>query len=152
MMTRHTLLRTSLAATVLALAVAGCGQMRPSQKIDIYEASLSGGQEVPPNSSGARGMAEVQLNTNTNVLTWKVTYNGLSGPATGGHIHGPAAPNANAGVVVPFSGNLNAMPVQGSATITPTQFGDLAAGLWYVNIHTAQFPGGEIRGQLRKRQ
>ncbi len=151
MIARQTLIRTSLAAAVLLFA-AGCGQMRPSQKIDIYEASLSGAQEVPANTSAARGMAEVQFNTNTNLLTWKVTYNGLSGSATGGHIHGPAAANANAGVVVPFAGNLNAQPVQGEATITQTQFGDLAAGLWYVNIHTAQFPGGEIRGQLRKRQ
>ena len=36
-------------------------------------------------------------------------------------------------------------------TITPAQYGDLAAGLYYVNIHTARFPGGEIRGQLRRR-
>ncbi|HSI54864.1 MAG: CHRD domain-containing protein [Ramlibacter sp.] len=152
MITRYTFLRTSIAAATVALAVAGCGQMRPSQKMDIYEATLSSAQEVPPNSSPARGMAELQMNTNTNVLHYKVTYSGLSGPATGGHIHGPAAAGANAGVVVPFTGNLNAQPVEGQVTITPTQYGDLAAGLWYVNIHSAQFPGGEIRGQLRKRQ
>jgi hypothetical protein len=152
MPTRQTLLRTTLAASLLALGLAGCGQMRPSQKVDIYEAALSGAQEVPPNTSGARGMAEIQLNANTNELTYKVTYSGLSGPATGGHIHGPAGPGANAGVVVPFTGNLNAQPVEGKATITQAMYGDLAAGLWYVNIHSAQFPGGEIRGQLRRRQ
>jgi hypothetical protein len=152
MITRHTFVRTSIAAAAVGLVLAGCGQMRPSQKMDIYEATLSSAQEVPPNSSPARGTAEIQMNTNTNVLTYKVTYSGLSGPATGGHIHGPAAAGANAGIVVPFTGNLNAQPVQGQANITPTQYGDLAAGLWYVNIHTAQFPGGEIRGQLRKRQ
>jgi hypothetical protein len=152
MMTRQTILRTTVAAGVLALGLAGCGQMRPSQKMDIYEAVLSGAQEVPPNTSAARGTAEVQLNSNTNMLTWKVTYNGLSGPATGGHIHGPAGPGANAGIVVPFTGNLNAQPVQGQAQITPQMVGDLAAGLWYVNIHTASSPGGEIRGQLRRRQ
>ena len=47
--------------------------------------------------------------------------------------------------------NLNAQPVTGETTITPAQYADLAAGLYYVNIHTARFPGGEIRGQLRKR-
>lgn len=152
MLTRHTILRTTVVASLLALGLAGCGQLRPSQKMDIYEATLSGAQEVPANGSAARGTAEVQLNSNTNTLTWKVTYSGLSGPATGAHIHGPAGPGANAGIVVPFTGNLNAQPVQGQAQITPPLVGDLAAGLWYVNIHTAQFPGGEIRGQLRRRQ
>ena len=150
MMTRQTVVRTALAASLVAL-VAGCGQMRPSQKMDIYEATLSGAQEVPPVNTAARGQAEIQFNSNTNVLTWKVTYSGLTGPATAGHIHGPAGPGQNAGVAVPFS-NVNANPVTGQATITPGQFGDLAAGLWYVNIHTAANPGGEIRGQLRRRQ
>ena len=151
MMTRHTVLRSALAASLVAMAAAGCGQMRPSQKMDIYEATLSGSQEVPPTNTQGRGAAEIQLNTNTYVLTWKVTYSGLSGPATAAHIHGPAGPGSNAGVLVPFAG-ANANPIVGQATITPQQYGDLAAGQWYVNIHTAANPGGEIRGQLRKRQ
>lgn len=151
MMTRHTVLRTVLAATAIAL-VAGCAQMRPSsQKMDAYEATLTGAQEVPPTTSQGKGTAEVQYNNETRTISWKVTYSGLSGPVTGAHIHGPAAAGANAGIVVPFT-NVNASPIQGQATLTPTQFGDLAAGLWYVNVHTAQNPGGEIRGQLRRRQ
>jgi hypothetical protein len=149
MMSRKTVVAAAIAATVLALA--GCGQMRPSQKMDIYEARLTGAQEVPPVNTAASGMAEIQLNTNTRVLTWKVTYSGLSGSPTGAHIHGPAGPGQNAGVVIPFT-NVAAQPVSGQTTITSQQYGDLAAGLWYVNIHTAAHPGGEIRGQLRKRQ
>jgi hypothetical protein len=152
MMTRHTVLRTALAAGFVAATLAGCGQMRPSQSTIVYDAVLSGSQEVPATTSAGRGQAEVHHNTNTNKLTWKVTYSGLTGPVTGAHIHGPAGTGANAGIVIPFTGNLNAQPIQGEATITPTQFGDLAAGLWYVNLHTAQFPPGEIRGQLRRRQ
>ncbi len=151
MLSRHTVLRTALAAGFVTLALAGCGQMRPSQKIQIFEASLSGSQEVPPADTTATGAAEIQFNENTNKLTWKVTYNGLTGPASAGHIHGPAAMGQNAGVAIPFSGNLNAQPVMGETTITPAQYADLAAGLYYVNIHSARFPGGEIRGQLRKR-
>ena len=156
MMNRAFVLRTAFAASLVAVALGGCGQMQPSQKtdaqkMDVFEASLSGAQEVPPSTSAGNGMAEVQFNSNTNTLTYKVTYSGLSGPATGGHIHGPAAAGQNAAIVVPFAANLSAQPVQGQATITPAQFGDLAAGLWYVNIHTAQSPGGEIRGQLRRR-
>ena len=149
MMSRQTILRTAIAAAA-TLALAGCGQMRPSQKTDVFEATLSGAQEVPPANTRGTGTAEVQLNTSTNVLSWKVTYSGLSGPATAAHIHGPAGPAANAGVVIPFQ-NAGTSPIVGQATITPAQYGDLAAGLWYVNVHTAANPGGEIRGQLRKR-
>jgi hypothetical protein len=148
MLTRHTLLRSAL---VVTLTLAGCGSMRPSQKNDFYQAAMSGAQEVPAASTPARGTAEVELNRATLELSWKVTYQGLTGPASAAHIHGPAAAGSNAGVVVPFT-NVTAQPIQGKTTITPAQAADLAAGRWYVNVHTAQYPGGEIRGQLQMRQ
>jgi hypothetical protein len=80
-------------------------------------------------------------------LTWTVDYSGLSGPATAAHIHGPADPGANAGIVIPFTGNL-ASPIKGSATLTDAQMAQLEAGKWYVNIHTEANKPGEIRGQL----
>ncbi|MEP6791136.1 MAG: CHRD domain-containing protein, partial [Ramlibacter sp.] len=146
MMTRNTLLRTALAAGLVALAAAGCGDMRPSQKMEIYEATLSGSQEVPPTGSTASGQAEVMYNQNTGKITWKVTYTGLSAAATAGHIHGPAAMGANAGVKVPFPGNVTAQPIQGEAMLPISDYADMAAGLYYVNIHSSKFPGGEIRG------
>jgi hypothetical protein len=151
MLNRQTILRAALAASLVILALAGCGQMRPSQKMQIFEASMTPSQEVPPTASTASGAAEVQFNENTNKLSWKVTYTGLSAAVTGGHIHGPAAMGQNAGVVIPFTGDLNAQPITGETTITPAQFADLSAGLYYVNIHSSKFPGGEIRGQLRLR-
>ena len=72
----------------------------------------------------------------------------MTGPVTAGHFHGPAAAGANAGVVVPFAGSL-ASPITGSATLTDPQIADLKAGKWYVNLHTAANPGGEIRGQVQ---
>lgn len=152
MLIRRTVYRTAFTAGLLALAVAGCGQMRPSQKIDIYEATLTGSQEVPPVNTPATGMAEVQLNTHTNTLTWKVTYSGLTSAPVGGHIHGPAGAGVNAPVAIPFAGNLAAQPIQGRANVTPQHIADLVAGRWYVNIHSANFPGGEIRGQLHRRE
>ena len=125
--------------------------MRPSQKMQIFEATMTPSQEVPATTSSASGAAEVQYNENNGMLSWKVTYSGLTGSATAGHIHGPAAMGSNAGVVIPFTGDLNAQPIMGEKAITAAQYADLAAGLYYVNIHTARFPGGEIRGQLRKR-
>ena len=74
-------------------------------------------------------------------------YSGLSGPVTGAHIHGPAASGANAGIVIPFTGDL-ASPIKGSATLTDAQIADLEAGKYYVNLHSAANKSGEIRGQL----
>ncbi|GAB2578555.1 CHRD domain-containing protein [Ramlibacter solisilvae] len=118
----------------------------------VYTATLTPNEEVPPaaNSKG-QGTAEVRVDTKTNEVSWTVSYSGLTGPATMGHIHGPAAAGSNAGVVVPFAGVAGAQSAQGKGTITQAQYGDLAAGLYYVNIHTAQYPGGELRGQLRKK-
>ena len=153
MIQRSFMLRTALAGAVLALA--GCGAMSSMSSMasgtDTYEATLSGAQEVPPNMSTGTGKAEVQVDPKTYKITWKVTHSGLSGPATAAHIHGPAAPGSNAGVVIPFKGDPNAQPVTGEATLTPAQYADLAAGLYYVNFHTAKSPAGEIRGQLKKR-
>lgn len=151
-MSNKRFLLSSTVAALLALGLAGCGQMRPSQKVEIYEAALAGAQEVPPVATAGRGQAEVHYDRTTSVITWKVTYSGLSGPVTGAHIHGPAGPGANAPVAVGFSGNLNAQPIQGETKLTPQQADQLAAGQWYVNLHTAANPGGEIRGQLRPRR
>jgi hypothetical protein len=73
----------------------------------------------------------------------------LSGPATAAHFHGPAEPGKNAGVKVPIP-NATASPTEGSATLTDEQAADLMAGKYYVNVHTAANPGGEIRGQVTK--
>jgi hypothetical protein len=112
-----------------------------------FKADLSGASEVPPVISAGKGTATASLDTATKTLNWTVTYSGLSGPATAGHIHGPAAPGANAGVLVPFTGGL-VNPIKGSATLTDAQISDLEAGRTYVNLHTADNKGGEIRGQL----
>jgi len=112
-----------------------------------FKADLSGASEVPPVTSAGKGAATASLDTATKTLNWTVTYSGLSGPATAGHIHGPAAPGANAGVLVPFTGAL-VSPIKGSATLTDAQISDLEAGRTYVNLHTADNKGGEIRGQL----
>jgi len=116
-----------------------------------FKADLSGASEVPPVNTAGKGSATAALDTTTKTLSWTVTYSGLSGPATAGHIHGPAAPGANAGVLVPFSGS-TASPIKGSATLTDAQISDLEAGRTYINLHTANNKGGEIRGQLMRAQ
>jgi CHRD domain len=112
-----------------------------------FTAKLDGASETPPRDTKGTGTADVTLDTATKVLSWKVAYSGLSGPATMAHFHGPAAPGTAAAVTVPLTGPL-ASPIKGSEAITDGQIGDLRGGLWYVNVHTAKYPGGEIRGQV----
>lgn len=145
-MNRSVLIRSACAAA-LVTAVAGCAGMRGSGQ-QLFEANMTGAQEVPPVATAGSGRAEVRYNTGTNMLSWSVTYSGLSGPATAGHIHGPAGPGQNAGVLVPFT-NVTAPTITGETRITPEQLTQLTSGQWYVNLHTAAHPGGEIRGQLR---
>lgn len=150
MLTRQVLVRRGLSCGLLVLVLAGCtamGAKPSSSNVVTLTATLSGANEVPPNTRPGTGQAEAQFNRDTNELQWKVSYSGLSGPATMAHIHGPAAPTANASVVVPFT-NVGQSPITGTAKLTPAQAGDLLAGLYYVNIHTAAHPPGELRGQL----
>ncbi len=116
---------------------------------DKMKATLDGKTEVPPNTSAGTGTADIDYDAASKKLSWKVTYSGLSGPATAAHFHGPAEAGKNAGVAVPIA-NPNTSPIEGSATLTEAQAADLAAGKYYVNIHTAANPGGEIRGQVTK--
>ena len=138
-------LKTGFTMTALVVGLAGCSAMQPSKMV-TFSAKLSGASEVPAATTSGMGMAEATLNKDTNVLKWKVTYSGLTGPAMAGHFHGPAAAGTNAGVVVPFASA--ASPIEGQATLTAAQVSDLMAGKWYANIHTAANKGGEIRGQL----
>jgi hypothetical protein len=110
--------------------------------------SLNAAASVPPNNSPGTGTADVTFDTATKLLTWKVTYSGLTGPATMAHFHGPAEAGKNAGVAVPIPNP--ASGADGSATLTDAQAADLLAGKYYINIHTDVNKGGEIRGQVTK--
>jgi hypothetical protein len=131
----------SIAATALL------GSVPASAAVMHYTAKLTGAAETPPNDSKGTGNATASLDTASKKLTWKVTYSGLTGPATMAHFHGPAPAGKAAGVAVPLPNPVDS-PASGSATLTDTQIGDLKAGMWYVNVHTAAHPDGEIRGQL----
>ena len=135
-------------AAAAAIAFAGCSMMgmSDSKMGGAMTVPLSPANEVPPNASSGSGTAKVELDGT--VVKWTVTYSGMTGPVTAGHFHGPAAMGSNAGVVVPFAGPL-ASPIVGSATLTPAQVDQLKSGMWYVNLHTAANPGGEIRGQVK---
>jgi hypothetical protein len=136
----------SLGVMAAAMGLGICGTVLAADST-AFGAKLSGANEVPANASPGSGTLEASLDKQTSVLSWTVTYAGLTGPVKAGHFHGPAVAGANAGVALGFTGSVES-PVKGSATLTAAQIEDLAAGKWYVNLHTAANPGGELRGQV----
>jgi hypothetical protein len=137
---------------VLGLA-AGCAPLQHDapavEQVQHYEAVLAGAQEVPAVASSASGRAQLQYHQRSNMLHWHVTAAGLSGKPTAAHIHGPAGPGQNAPAIVPL--DVRNATITGQLRITPEQATQLESGQWYVNVHTAAHPDGEIRGQLRSR-
>jgi hypothetical protein len=114
-----------------------------------FKAVLSGANEVPANTSTATGEANASFNQETKVLTVTITYTGLSAALTAWHIH-KAAVGVNGSVVFNFGTPQPSGFVYTSAALTTDQETDLTGGLYYVNLHTSNFGGGEIRGQLIK--
>ena len=132
---------------------------------------------APPITSPGSGSFRITLDTSTNVLTWDVQVNGLTTNINNGHIHGPASASGNASVILDFApgntlipahtftgfGSANSGRAQGSVTLGSgilrtggTVNGDslkkllLLGGQTYVNVHTMQNGGGEVRGQIVK--
>jgi hypothetical protein len=136
--------KVTLATLAIGAAVAFAGPAFA----DKMKATLDGKSQVPPNTTAATGTADIDYDPASKKLSWKLNYTGLSGPATAAHFHGPAEPGKNAGVAVPISNTASGS--DGSATLTDAQAADLTAGKYYVNVHTAANPGGEIRGQVMK--
>jgi hypothetical protein len=139
--------RTLLSLTALSVVPAllpGSAKAAPMP----FTVQLSGASEVPPNDTTGKGLATLTFDSATKTLTWNVTFSGLTGPATMAHFHGPAAVGANAPVVIVLGGAGLTSPFSGQAKLTDPQEADMLAGKWYINIHTAAHPGGEIRGQV----
>jgi hypothetical protein len=113
-----------------------------------FKADMSASQVVPPNDSAGKGNAHVTFDTVSRRLSWTIEYSDLTGPVKAGHFHGPAGPGENAGVEVPLT-KLKS-PIEGSATLAKDQAKALLDGKFYVNLHTAAHPDGEIRGQVVK--
>lgn len=140
-----------------------------------FTATLTGSQEVPPTGSAGIGSALVTLDTVTNLLTVNVSFAGLGSPTIASHIHCCAPPGTTAIVataVPTFPGfplgvttgtYLMTFDLTNASTYNPAFItanggtvasaqaafiAGLNSGLAYLNIHTTQFPTGEIRGQL----
>lgn len=119
------------------------GQMR------YFYANLEGAQQVPPNASTGSGVAVITYNTATKNILVYADYQGLSAPVTASHIHSAALAGSNAGVLFNLTNTGGTTgTLSGNAILTPTDETNLFDGKMYVNVHNANFPGGEIRGQV----
>jgi len=112
----------------------------------LFFATLNGAQEVPPTNSGATGTATLVLSPDDKTARVSLNFSGLSSGQTDAHIHGPAAVGSEAGALFPLPlGQISDFEIG----LTPGQAQDLKNGLFYVNVHSSTFPGGEIRGQFQ---
>jgi uncharacterized repeat protein (TIGR01451 family) len=111
----------------------------------IFYATLNGAQETPANNSTATGTATVMLSPDETSATVSLNFSGLSSTQTAAHIHSPAPPGT---AVAPLFGLPQGQVSDFRVNVTASQVQDLKNGLWYVNVHTANFPSGEIRGQF----
>jgi len=145
---RNSLARFALSTcTAASLLLAGAYARAETAE---YKADLKGSSEVPANDTKGTGMVDAKYDTSTMKLSWTVTYSGLTGPATAAHFHGPAKEGVNAGPIITLTAPLTS-PMKGEQTLTKAQADELASGMWYLNVHTAQHAPGEIRGQLMKK-
>ena len=118
-------------------------------RAETFYAYLNGAQEVPPVATTATGYARVFVNESTMTLNFTVVFNGLSSAQILSHIHAPGALGATAGVAIDFGtvGGTSGT-ISGTRSITALQLSQIRQHLGYVNVHSSNFTGGEIRGQL----
>jgi hypothetical protein len=119
------------------------GQIFPTNR-GCFSADLSGAAETPANASPATGTGIATLAPDGSALVYDISYSGLGSAETAAHFH-RGAPGVPGPVVYPLPAT---NPKRGSQALTARDVADLHAGRWYINIHTADFSGGEIRGQL----
>ena len=113
-----------------------------------FSAKMSGGQEVPAVTSDAQGIGIFTLDEKKTSLYFNVSFNNLSGPITGMHIH-EGNTGENGPVVYDLVPSLNGNRAKGVIRdITSDVITKLLNGTYYINVHTSLHPAGEIRGQI----
>ena len=129
----------ALAGTMLIIA--GCSTMGAGAGIP-----LSAAQEVPPNPSSATGHSKIKIGPDKSV-TGGLTFAGMA--ATAAHIH-EAPAGSNGPVLIPLTKTSDtSFAVPPGASLTDAQYASYLAGNLYLNVHSAAYPGGELRAQLK---
>jgi hypothetical protein len=136
--------------TTAALLLASHSSSRA--EIVNLTADLKGSEETPPTTSAGSGSFKGTYDTQTQKLTWTITFSGLTGRVTRVDFHGPAGVGDYGSIKVGAVGTHS--PIQGSKILArPSRKpldNEILSGNFYVNLHTQVHPRGEIRGQILK--
>ncbi|HEY7793059.1 MAG TPA: CHRD domain-containing protein [Gaiellaceae bacterium] len=149
---RRTLVPAALAgAAAVLLVVVGAAVARTQATTVQLTGAMNSAKEVPPptgNVSGARGTftATATKSATGGTLAWRLTFQGLTGPATAAHVHVGVAGEPGP-VVVPLCGPCES-GASGNAALTEDTVDAINAGRAYVNVHTDANRAGEIRAQV----
>lgn len=151
---------------ILAVTLVAAGLALPlvaGATTKVYTLNLNGAQEFPANLSPAAGSAQITVDDTADTISFVLTAFTLQGSFMNAHIHGQALPGSNAGVVFGLLSNADAAgPVMVGSFVIPNSYAlvgsnkaasaadaiNAAPWMYYVNLHTNAYPGGEIRGQL----
>jgi CHRD domain-containing protein len=155
--------RNALPLAVLlaaGLAAGACEDATEGQ--EIFTATLSGSNEVPARSTGGNGMSQiiidgdrvhysVEIDDITNVFAAHI-HTGVSG--ANGPVRVTFFNTAQSTALTVTDKHILAEGTFTAADVSGISFADLLAAIrsggTYVNVHTTQFPGGEIRGQVSR--
>ncbi len=153
-----------LMIAVLSLSLASCNRdedLFVRKEFIKNDIPLTGALNFPPTASPALGKMNINYNTGTKLLTYTISWSGLTGAVTGASIHGLAPTGFPANPVQ----NFTTSAIIRCATVTNTSCGSFSGrlfadgvvvteesilnGVYYVSIRTAANPLGEIRAQIR---
>jgi hypothetical protein len=121
------------------------GQIGLAVSARVFVASLDGAQEVPPVTTTAKGTGVFEVNTQTNVLSFQITYADLSSAETQAHLHGYVPAGQTAPVVFDLGLGFHK---KGTWTYPQGDEASILANLLYANVHSANNTNGEVRGQV----
>ncbi|HEX8266187.1 MAG TPA: CHRD domain-containing protein [Pyrinomonadaceae bacterium] len=138
-----------LTLTIILSAMTFSTTAAAQGKFSVY---LSGRQTVPANNSPGSGTCMITINLTQTQGTVECRYRNLSSNVTGVHIHenGPVGVNGPIRFDLAFTGGTTGTINPLTFTTTPAQVADMRSNKWYVDVHTANFPNGEIRGQVKR--
>jgi len=134
-------------ASIIGAAAVGLVASPASAVVKNFISVINAGQEVPPTTSNSFGVGFYTFDTQTKALCWQISYNptDLSSAENAAHIHGPASPGVDGVIII---GLPLGSPKNGCQGIDAVTESALKKGQLYVNVHTANNTGGEIRGQI----
>ena len=139
----RTQLKQKIVYVSLAVALAGCAGMGGGE--GVHQLRLSGAQEVPPVNTSSSASGEVKVNPDRTVSG---SFNVQGGTMIAAHIHEGAA-GQNGPVIIPLQKKSDTeWVVPPGAKLTDSQYEAYKAGRLYVNFHSPQNKGGEIRAQI----